>query len=98
MNRDQALAAIDRYEDLVRNFGYPDEEARAAVKSIVWSLERGPNQDPYFLEKVGGMENWAEIGLSTRKFERHGGLENVRSFALSEAQTARSLVERHWPE
>ena len=51
-----------------------------------------------FLEKVGGMENWADIGLSTRKFERHGGLGNVRSFALSEAQTAKSLIERNWPE
>jgi hypothetical protein len=94
MTRDELRAVFERYDALVRNFGGPDEESLSEVRKIVWRLRQSADGDPYLLEKLGGMQEWAQIGFSTRKFEKFRGVEQVRAFAMGEAQSAESVLLR----
>ena len=98
MNKDQALAALDRLDRLIGNFGGPYEEEHREFKSIIYSLRAGPLQTPYFREKLSDLESQANDGFSVRRFaNRPGGLQQVRVWALGSLSTARSLVEEYWP-
>lgn len=98
MTRDEALSAIDRLEQLTRDFGYPNAELLASTTRDLWSLRHGPVRDSYFFEKLASVEHWAAVGFSSRKFKQYtGGAEQVRVFALGDLSTARFLVEQHWP-
>lgn len=98
MNREEALQALDRYEDLSKDFGYPNQASLQAIRKIVLSLRSGPVRDSYFFEKLASLEHWADIGFSTRKFQKYrGGAEQVRVFALGDLSTAKWCVEQHWP-
>ncbi len=99
MNKQQALQSLERYEALLRGFGGADSETLREVQLITWALRRGPVQDPYFLEKVASLEQWADVGFSVRKHTQYcGGAEAVKVFALGDLSTAQGLIERHWPE
>ena len=94
MTHDELLAQFDRYDAITRCFGGPDVQSLAEVRRIVFVLRGQAHADPYVFEKLGGMLEWAEIGLSTRKFERYRGVEQVRVFAMSEADSAKSTMLR----
>jgi hypothetical protein len=54
--------------------------------------------DSYFKEKLTYLDEWADIGFSTRKFAKYsGGAQQVRVFALGDISTAKHLVEESWP-
>lgn len=98
MTKDEAITALERYETLSEDFGYPNDSSLREAKQIIWSLRGGPLTDSYFLEKLTCLEEWARIGFSTRKFAKYsGGAQQVRVFALGDISTARHLVEKNWP-
>jgi hypothetical protein len=94
MKRSELLAHFDRYDAITRYFGSPDESSLAEVRKIVSALRGHAAGNLYVQEKLGGMLEWAEIGLSTRKFQRHGGVEQVRVFAMTEAENAQDVLLR----
>lgn len=97
MNKLEAIATIERYVELSENFGYPNEQSLREAKQIIFRLRGAPLNDSYFLEKLHLMEEWANIGFSSRKFERYqGGASQVRVFALGAASTAKDLVNENW--
>ena len=99
MNKQQALQSIKRYEELSSGFGGVHLEALREARRITWALRHGPIRDPYFLEKVASLEQWADVGFSARKHTKHrGGADQVKVFALSDLSTAQNLIERQWPE
>lgn len=98
MTREDALAAFDELDKLIGGFGYPDEAEHSRLKHVLFRLRHGGYDDSYFLEKLSKIENWADIGFSTRKFNRYsGGAADVRSFAYGDCHIARSLAREHWP-
>lgn len=98
MQRNEALLAIDECETLVPTFGAPDDVSLQRLKRLVAALESGPLRDPYFREKTASLRSWGDEGFSTRKFEKYpGGLQQLKVWALSDIQTIRNLVDRHWP-
>ena len=99
MTKDAALSSLDECESLVQTFGAPDADSLQRMKRVVFRLESGPLRDGYLREKTASLRSWAEDGFSTRKFEKYnGGLMQVRVWALSDIDTIRNLVEKHWPE
>lgn len=98
MNRTELLAQFERYDAITRRFGGQDEASLAEARRIVFALRGSAAGDPYVNEKLGGMLTWAEIGLSTRKFEKHGGFEQVQVFAMIEAQSAQDVLLRQLGE
>lgn len=94
MTQDELQAQFDRYDAILQRFGGPDAESLAEVRRIVFALRHRAGGDPYVLEKLVGMQEWAEIGLSTRKSESYGGVERVRVFAMCEAESAKSVMLR----
>jgi hypothetical protein len=88
-----ALSDLARYEELVRGFGYPNDLALREVRSIIFRLRGIGLVDSYFLEKLHKMEQFAEIGFSTRKFAKYrNGAAQVQVMALGQAKTARALI------
>ena len=99
MNKQQARRSLERYEELSRGFGGVHAEALREAQGITAALRHGPIRDPYFLEKVASLEQWADVGFSARKHTKYrGGAEQVKVFVLSDLSTAQNLVERQWPE
>lgn len=98
MTREELLAQFDRYDAITRYFGSPDESSLAEVRRIVFALRGQAGGDPYVYEKLGGMLEWAQIGLSTRKFQKYRGIEQVQVFAMSEADSAKSVLLRRMGE
>lgn len=98
MKRSELLAQFERYDAITRHFGGQDEPSLAEVRRIVFALRGQASGNLYVYEKVGGMLTWAEIGLSTRKFQKHGGVEQVQVFARSEAQSAQEVLLRQLGE
>lgn len=103
MEHTELLAHFARYDAITQYFGGPDESSLAEVRRIVFALRSESGGNPYIHEKLGGMLHWAEIGLSTRKFDTHGGFEQVQVFAMSEAQSAQDVILRQrgdtrWPK
>jgi hypothetical protein len=99
MTKDEALAAIDRLEQLARGFGAADIQSLNEVRRLVRQLAQ--TQFPgylYFHEKLHSIEDWASIGFSTRKHAKYaGGAEQFTIRAMGACSTARGLIEQHWP-
>ena len=98
MNKANARAAIDRIEKLIEYFGYPNAQALSEIKNLLLALARSRFLDAYFREKIGSAGIWAEIGFSVRKFKKYpGGVDQVKGWALNDISSARSQIERNWP-
>ena len=97
MTKDQAQAAIRRLEDLSKSFGCADTEASSEMSKLLRELWNfGPN-DGYYREKIGSLEQWVDIGFSTRKHQKYsGGASQVTVWALGDIGTLESLVSEHW--
>lgn len=95
MTKQDALGIIAALEELTKRFGCPDEDAMRTIEKNVFALSSQWSGTAYFREKLGAYRDWAKIGLSTRKFEKFpGGLDQVRSWAISDCWAMRNLVER----
>ena len=99
MTKDQALKSIERLDKLIGSFGGPYNDEHTEFKAIVSSLRNGPLRDAYFREKLFDLESQASDGFSVRKFaNRTGELQKVKAWAIGSLDTARNLIEQHWPE
>jgi hypothetical protein len=99
MKKTEAVAAMDRIDQLIKFFGGRYEEEHREFKSLIFKLRNGSLQNPYFREKLSELETWATDGFSQRKWEKYtGGLQQVQAWAMGSADTARSLIEEHWFE
>lgn len=95
-NAEQALSDLDRYEVLIRDFGYPNDTALREIKTIIFRLRDVGLLDSYFLEKIHMMDEYAAIGFSTRKWAKYpNGASQVRVIALGSANTARDLITEY---
>lgn len=93
---EQALSDLDRYKDLIRDFGYPNEPALREIKAIISRLRGVGLLDSYYLEKIHKMDEYAEIGSSTRKWAKYpNGANQIRVIALGAANTARDLITEY---
>jgi hypothetical protein len=99
VNRQQALAALDRLEALIKLFGAPNPEQHCEFNQLVRFLRSGTLAgDDYFVDKLVDLEEQANVGFSIRKFEnRPGGLTQVRVWALGSLSIARGIVEDRLP-
>jgi hypothetical protein len=97
MNKNQGLKAVAEIESLIKGFGSPDSQARRCVKSLVSALRHSSNDD-YFTEKLGNLEEWANVGFSTKKFLKYsGGADQVRDFARADCTVLKRLI-RKWAD
>jgi len=98
MEKIDAIAALEKAEQLVSGFGVADADALRAIRAIVSQFRSSHFlEDLYFDEKLRELENWSTVGFSTRRFESHGGVEHVKGFALAAVQTTKDLIEQRWP-
>lgn len=93
MNKQKALDAIGEMQTLIDGFGTPNADALKAIKRHIFALRTDAG---YLNEKLGSLETWANIGFSTRKYQRWG-LDRVKHFALTDLMMVRQLVE-HRPD
>lgn len=95
-NAEQALSDLDRYDVLIRDFGYPNDSALREIKTIIFRLRGAGLLDSYYLEKIHQMDEYAGIGFSTRRWAKYpNGASQVRVFAMGAANTARDLITEY---
>jgi hypothetical protein len=93
----KVVAAAQRIQEIIQEAatGCPNEDAKREIRGLLnpvhWSVT-----DPYVLEKAGEIETWADVLFSTRKWEKHGGVETVRMYVSAAcsnmASRARTLL------
>lgn len=79
MSRSEALEAIVQIKELSKGFGSPNEQSRTKMIRLIGRLRfDGPDDDNY-RDKLSSVEELADIGFSTRKYEKYpGGVSQVR--------------------
>ncbi len=98
MDKAAALAVIKRLEQLTRQFGGPYTDYHLEFKQLIFKLNGCRIQDPYFREQLSKLQQYADTGFSTRKFEKvAGGVSQLRVWALGALQTAADLIDQQMP-
>lgn len=99
MDKRAALQTLEQLEELTRQFGGPYTDYHREFKALLFKLNGGRVQDPYFREQLSKLQQYGDTGFSTRKFEKvTGGLTQLRVWALGAIQTATDLVNQQWPD
>jgi len=97
VTKDEAIKAVERIADLAKYFGGPNEPALREGQVICRDLRHGAAPYEYITSRTASIEGWAEIGFSTRKFDKYGGPERVRSSVYADCSVLKSLISAHWP-
>jgi hypothetical protein len=98
MNKTAVHETIQRLKELTRHFGGPYAEYHREFKQLLFKLNGCRIQDTYFLEQLSKLQRYAEIGFSTRRFEKiTGGLSQLRVWTLGALQTVSDLADQKLP-
>jgi hypothetical protein len=99
MNKAAVHESIDRLEELTRHFGGPYADYHREFKQLLFKLNGCRTQAPYFREQLSKLQQYADIGFSTRKFEKvTGGLNQLRVWTLGTLQTVSDLADQQLPD
>lgn len=98
MTRMEALIAMGQVEKLIACFGRPNEQYFREFKRIISDLRSGPLKESSFRETLSNLEGWAAEGFSRMQCVKYSTRRNqIRVWALGDANAARSMIGEHWP-
>jgi hypothetical protein len=81
--------ALDEYEP-----GQSNPEAVRTFDRLLKEIERSADAPSNLVaEKAGSIREYAGILYSPRKHQRHGGVEQVKSFIRQDMSSLRTIVE-----
>ena len=97
-SKHQAIEFIERIEQLCKDFGYPNQDAKQEAVTLIAKLRNDGPEDAYFREKLFDLNHWIDIGFNPNKIKKHNaGLSQITSFALGSCSTAKDLIIKDWP-